>query len=204
MKTVLIILITFLLLCPTILGGIQGGKGNPFDPPPDIPPYHPPNGPNGPPSGPPNAPPPNPPSVGAIYIQRELIGYGVGELTHPKSLAFCNNLAREIKTLTDSGRRIELIIVRGYADGIRNNGLKYNLGLLPIKCQELVTPGLVDDPKLAFLRGCIIWNLLSGMIDSTQAGGIAWEKQQYDEPTGGLKGDLYRKVTVEVTLRMEE
>lgn len=150
-----------------------------------------------------------PPTGGApspSYFKKELIGYGVGRLTKKKeNISFCNRIAEEIRNRISIGQEIDRIIVRGYADSIRirNQGIKYDFRLLPLKCQREVASGPIDNPKLAYLRGCIVWNSLSGILESNYADGIkiAWTKTGVDYRDAKKRGRMFRKVVVEVFWR---
>ena len=116
------------------------------------------------------------------------------------ALRFCSDVGQEIRTLKAGGRVIERVLVTGYADGIPNRGLMFNLPGFPTTCQRgLSLP--IDDTKLAMLRGCIILQQLSDVIGSSYASGVAWENDQFDEPDGGQQGAEFRKVTVELFMR---
>lgn len=188
-----------------------------FDPDPTIPPYirrgkrrdprrgtaprnTPTPNPSATPTVAPTVPlPPSPSPTRGNSLKRELTGYIAGRFTHSEGLLFCRNIAEEVRSLISSGRRINTILVKGFADGIPNGGLSYNRALLPTQCQPEVNVSTLNDTQLAHLRGCIILNTLSGMIEPKYAGGIvAWRTDQYDEPDYGLRGGAYRKVSVEI------
>lgn len=138
---------------------------------------------------------------GKKTIIKELFGYDKGYLTHPESFSFCKELATKIQDLVNSGCEIKLVVVKGFADGIPNRGLKYDIAKLPKECKENRDFETIDDTELAFLRGCLIWNLLSGLLEESVGSGIiaAWGKNEYyDEPDGGQIGYKYRKVSLEI------
>ena len=168
-----------------------------IDPSPNVPPYP---GSNSGSKGSRTRKPPDPPPLNETYLQRELDSYVVGQPTHRDSLRFSETIANEVKNLIKSGRRIEKIIVTGFADGIPNKGIKYDLGHLSSDCQKGISAPL-DDTELALLRGCIILEQISRSVGSPSVGIIGWRKDEYDEPDGGKQGAPYRKVRVEIFLR---
>jgi hypothetical protein len=117
-------------------------------------------------------------------------------------MRFSETLTGEVKSLVAAGRRIDKIIVTGFADGIPNRGLNYNLNLLPSNCQKGITLPL-DDSELALIRGCVVLEQMSQMVGSLYTGGISWRKDEFDEPDGGRKGNAFRKVRVEIFLRKQ-
>ena len=142
---------------------------------------------------------PEPPVLGAQHFWLELHGYGRGSATHKQDNLFCEKLAGEIKARIASGRRIEKIVVTGFADGIVNHGLQDGFGTVPVDCLEGVSVP-IDDHELALLRGCTILRKLSAKIALPTAGGISWKSEEHDEPDGGYEGEPYRKARVDVYL----
>jgi hypothetical protein len=209
MRTLIICALLFLLV-----GYSQAQKNvndNVFDPHPTIPHYVPKSGPRKTPTNPsPTSRPPqpsatplqaHPPPVRAASIERELANYDLNSFSNKNSLAFCDNLAEEIRDLVASGRKINMIIVKGFADGKPNYGIKYDRNSLPAQCQPDINTETLNDVELARLRSCIIRDLLVGMIEPKYASSIAaWQTDLYDEPDNGLQGYAYRKVTVEIFL----
>lgn len=135
------------------------------------------------------------------YFEEELTGYGVGHLTRRDTFSFSNRIVEKIRQHISSGQELEKIVVRGYADSIPNSGIKYDLKLLPLDCQREIEPGLIDNPRLAYLRGCLVWNSLRGILEPTYAGGVAWSKTGAEYREKGEQGPQYRKVAVEVYFR---
>jgi hypothetical protein len=167
------------------------------DPRPNVPPY--------PGSGPDSktakkGKPPELPLLNETYMQRELDGYQVGQPAHADAITFCQTVSKEIKSLVGSGRKIEKILVTGFADGIPNKGINYDLSRLPSNCEKGIKSP-VDDPELALLRGCVVLEQLSEMLEPIFAGGISWRKDKYDEPDGGHQGSAFRKVRIEIFMR---
>jgi hypothetical protein len=143
---------------------------------------------------------PAPPILGERHIWQELQGYGVGVATHRDGPVFSERLAGEIRAQIGNGRRISRIIVTGFADGIPNSGLNYDLTTLPIRCQAGISVP-VDDGELALLRGCIILDQISHALGPQYSGGISWKGDEKDEPDGGEQGDKYRKAKVDIYMR---
>lgn len=200
-----------LIICALVLLVVSCSLGqtnvndNLFDPRPTIPPYIPTDGAGrGPATGgqqpKPDAPPPSSDN-GLNSVKREISGYELGGFVHKSGLAFCNNLADEIRDLVASGQKINMILVKGFADGKPNKGVRYVRSSIPAPCQPDASVETLNDVALARMRACIIQNLLTGMIDPKYASSIAaWQMEQYDEPDYGFQGYAYRKVSVEVFL----
>lgn len=191
--------VVFLLISSLVLanGAQKRGDRDGADPPPTVPVFIPKPGRTKPLK---KAQPARPPVINETYLQRELKGFGVGQPLHRSSLQFCHDVASEIKNLLASGRDIQRIVVTGYADGIPNRGLDLHIRDFPVSCQKGFSLP-VDDPELARLRACIILERLTEMLSKPVAAGIAWEKSEYDEPDGGDRGNVFRKVKIEVFLR---
>lgn len=146
---------------------------------------------------------PSPPVLGEKVIRQELQAYKVGDPTHPESLPFAERIVSSIRSQLVAGRVIDRVIVTGFADGIPNSGLNLNLRELPVRCSNgVITP--VDDGELAHLRGCIILDQISGILGIKYSSGISWTGTEEDEPDGGLQGNPYRKVKVEVFMREKQ
>jgi hypothetical protein len=142
----------------------------------------------------------NPSPIDSTKIIRPLYGYGEGEVTHKDSFSFAQNLASEINALLDKNTEIDSILVKGFADGLHNDGKIYDIKSFPLRCQNGVE-GLIDDNELAYLRGCIIWDSFSRAMGEESFALISWKRDAYDEPDGGKKGDFYRKTIVEIILK---
>jgi hypothetical protein len=167
------------------------------DPPPSVPPLPP--GPN-----PQPAPiPPDPPVLGESKYEDTLDNYEVGEPIHERGELFCKRLAAKIREQVTSGRKVQRVIITGFADGIPNKGKVYDLTLLHPSCRNGVSSPL-DDDELALLRGCVIFESLKETISEKYAGGEGWQKPEtHDEPDGINQGGKYRKVHVEITFRRD-
>ncbi len=147
---------------------------------------------------PPVAPPTEVPSEKKLV--RELPAYKSGYFLHPETVKFCELLTQEIDALNQTGHKIELIVITGYADGERNRGVLKGREPIPDRCQKIAPNPTINDKELAGLRGCSIWDLLSGLLEGKKAqSGFGWRPDSIqDIEDGGLSGDPYRKVVVEV------
>ncbi len=98
--------------------------------------------------------PPLPLPIETVIIKKELYGYQSGRAVHEESDALCVKVAKQVEELTKRGeRKIDRIVVTGFADGIPNPGLderKIDWKLVPTKCRRGITFP-VDDPHLALL-----------------------------------------------------
>jgi hypothetical protein len=137
---------------------------------------------------------------GEKHLVRELTSYRSGYFLHPDVLRFCEGVLQEIYDLNQNGKRIELIIITGQADGQRNAGILKGREAIPQKCRNIAMNQTINDSELAGLRGCVVWDLLSSTLDGQKTlTGFGWKPDQItDIPDGGPSGTRYRKVTVEV------
>ena len=137
---------------------------------------------------------------GEKHLVRELTSYRSGYFLHPDVLKFCESVLQEIYTLSHNGKRIELIIIAGQADGIINPGIRKGREKIPQKCEKMALNQTINDTELAALRGCVVWDLLSSMLDGQKTlTGFGWKPNQINDiPDGGPSGDRYRKISVEV------
>ncbi len=134
-------------------------------------------------------------------IVAELADFETGKAIHYGTGQFCENLTMEIKNYIGTNKEVEKVIVKGFADGFTNRGLKkFDLAPFPSSCQKGVDLP-IDDTELAILRGCVVFEKITELLGFDFAGGITWQKDKYDEPDGGNKGGLYRKVRVEIFLK---
>jgi hypothetical protein len=169
------------------------------DPPPSVPPLPP--GPGSGPSPQPPSIPPQPPVLGEWKYEDTLADYITGEPIHSRGEVFCRRIAAKIREQVTSGRRVQQIVIAGFADGTPNDGVVYDLNVLPPNCRNGVSSPL-DDNELALLRGCVIFEKLKEMLGEQYAGGEGWQKPEaYDEPDWVHMGGKYRKVHVEITFR---
>jgi hypothetical protein len=167
------------------------------DPPPNVPPLPPITGPT---PKPPNTPPPPPPVLGEWEYEDTLDNYEEGEPVKKSGEEFCRRIVAKIREQTMSGRKVQRVIITGFADGIYNPGKIYDLNLLPLNCRKSVSSPL-DDDELALLRGCVIFETLREIAGESYAGGEGWRREAHDEPDGINKGGKHRKVRVEITFR---
>jgi len=187
------LIIVFILA--SSLGQKKPGRDG-ADPPPNVPPLPPSSGPT---PKPPRTP-PAPPVLGESEYEETLDNYEVGEPVKNSGERFCRRLAAKIREQTMSGRKVERVIITGFADGIPNPGTIYDLNLLPLNCRNGVNSPL-DDNELALLRGCVIFETLRKIVGKSYAGGEGWQREAHDEPDGINQGGKHRKVRVEITFR---
>lgn len=171
-----------------------------FDPPPSIRPLPPSKG-NRSGTGPrPEPEGTEPPSLngGESFVVRQLIGYGEGRYIHSNASLFTNNVAAEIRSLQHQGLTLTRMVVRGFADGLRNQGVRYAITAVPFRCRPGIEgQNLLFDRDLAFLRACLIWDDISSNLGESTRGQPAWLRDIYDIPDGGPSGPAFRKTVVE-------
>jgi hypothetical protein len=186
-----------IIVCTLVfsLGQKKPGRDG-ADPPPNVPPLPPSVGPT------PKPPliPPTPPVLGEWKYEDTLDDYEKGDPVKKSGEQFCRRLAAKIREQTMSGRKVQKVVVTGFADGIPNDGKVYDLTQLPLNCQKSVSSPL-DDDELALLRGCVIFETLRKIAGESYAGGEGWQRESHDEPDGVNQGGKYRKVHVEITFR---
>jgi hypothetical protein len=168
------------------------------------------NSPTGqPPRQPPPAPEPprqEPPAAGNPNEQRRvhtLDSYQSGRFLRPGLMSFCRALSQEISGLSSAGHKVR-VIVTGHADGEVNPGVSKEHERPTAKCSQVAQGETINDTELARLRGCIVWDLLTVMLDEQGIvlfGGDTRGPEDIkveDIADGGDSGNLYRKVVVEV------
>lgn len=134
-------------------------------------------------------------------MRRELRDFEEGAPLHPGAVAFAQDVAAQLKGLLVAGRSIDRIVVTGFADGIPNPGVAFSGELVPARCRRGLTGPLLNDHELAFMRGCVVLQLIQELAGQPLAGGVRWQPPlSYDEPDGGDAGYAFRKVVVEVFL----
>lgn len=134
----------------------------------------------------------------SLALRRELHSYDVGSTTHPRARSFCKSTAGDARIRASNGQTIQSIFVRGFADGIPNSGVPYDMAAAPLPCRGGLSVPL-RDRDLAALRGCIVMQcLLSELDDPAVAGGAVWRSDAYDEPDGGDNSGRLRKVSIEI------
>jgi hypothetical protein len=133
-------------------------------------------------------------------LRRELLNYEKGDPVQPGAVAFASDVASEIRSLLAANRTVDHIIVKGFADGLKNTGVDYVPALIPAECRRDLKSGSLNDEQLAFMRGCVVLVLIKERVGRPLAGGVLWKSDLYDEPDGGSSGYIYRKVAVEVVL----
>lgn len=179
-----------LLVILLIKDACSGQSDRAFDPLPSIPKYVSPK-------------PDRPQKPSNLIIQnkplfRELIGYKPGTYIHPAMPLYNEKIAAEIRMLERQGFKLRSIVIRGFADGLPNRGIHFNVAAIPEKCRSgVVGRATLKDPDLAFLRSCIVWDDLS-RISGQPIGQPAWFRETYDIPDGGPIGPQHRKVVVEL------
>lgn len=132
-----------------------------------------------------------------------LPNYGRGEPNHDNVLRFCKMIVDQIDNTERKENKIISISVKGFADGLKNNGVRVSRDEIHTECARFAAFDRgIDDIELANLRACQVEvslrNLLAGRpyfvyVNFTMA-------SPHDEPDGqgDLNGSL-RKVEVQVT-----
>ena len=115
-------------------------------------------------------------------------------------MAFANSVAADIKSLILANRRVDQILVKGFADGIPNDGVSYIPEVIPSRCRKDLDSDVLNDEQLAFMRGCVVLELIKERVGEPLSGGALWKTDMHDEKDGGASGYAYRKVVVEVRL----
>jgi hypothetical protein len=182
--------VTLVLLCIIVASDTFAQPDSVFDPLPSAPPLFPVEDDERQPG--------TPVSPTAKPFQRELSGFGIGDPTHANAVYFANRTAAEITALSNSGLAIDRIVVIGYADGIPNDGVAFVPELLPPRCRTITSLSDINDSELAFLRGCVVAELLFSRVSRPFAGGVPLQTDRFDEPDGGASGPTHRRVVVEV------
>lgn len=137
--------------------------------------------------------------AGDRLVSYELSGFAAGQPVHARLLPFCRRVNRELATWDRNGWRIDRIVVRGYADGIPNHGLRIDPAHLPVECHRRAERR-VDDIELARLRACLVKESLFSASGAKYPAGVQWTREAFDEPDGGATGPEHRKVKVEISL----
>jgi hypothetical protein len=134
------------------------------------------------------------------HLVHELTSYRSGYFLHDDILKFCHDLIEDIYSISHNGKRVKLIVITGQADGQRNRGIPKGREKIPERCQNIAPSQTIDDAQLAALRGCVLWDFLSSILeDQKTVTGFGWKPDEIkDIPDGGSSGNPYRKVTVEV------
>ena len=129
----------------------------------------------------------------------ELSAYKSGYFLHPEALRFCSMISQKIYNDILAGKKINTIVITGFADGVKNEGVPKNREVPTSKC-HIVESATIDDKNLARLRSCVIWELLSDSLNKQGVGIVfGWDKDQItDIEDGGDSTGAFRKVVVEV------
>jgi hypothetical protein len=132
-------------------------------------------------------------------ITKRLDGYPVGSPFHDGTDMFCDIVADAVVyRQRKNGTRVQSILLRGQADGLRNPGLTgFSRDQFPFRCQETFSIPL-NDLQLAALRACIVRDKLLRRLGGNSTAAALWKSDNLDEPDGGATGAAWRSVTVEI------
>lgn len=128
--------------------------------------------------------------------------YKVGVFRHPNMRQFCKKISSEIDLYEKKNDKIISILIIGYADGIKNKGIKYKCKNIDPECLSSKDSILiVDDLGLAKLRACQIATILKSYLrDKDYFINTKIKEQPVDAPDGTDIGGQYRKVEVYIKI----
>jgi hypothetical protein len=130
-----------------------------------------------------------------------LKNYNPSEFRNSKSILFCNMVVDDIDNIMNRNDKIISINIKGYADGLVNPGLTFSNENLCNECSKYIDLSKkIDDEHLAILRACEIEGQLRGLLaNKSYFIYVSLTNSYFDIPDGGLSGNEYRKVEVQIT-----
>lgn len=152
----------------------------------------------------PSSSPTNPPpisnqnsQVGTKIVREVLIGYPLGEFSHPSLITFCTNIVSQLDMYIALGYRIKEVKIKGFADAHSNSGVS-DWTLVPeANCRWKVS-GVIFDDGLAHIRGCLIKEMLVNLLQRSINYIPKNQLDRHNEKV--LKGGNYRKVEILIIL----
>lgn len=122
---------------------------------------------------------------------------GEYEQTYSIVSAFISGIINDIKIFKLKNYIISKIEMFGYADGIKNYGVK-DWSLVPSDCCIPDSTGCIYDYGLAYVRACILKKKILALFDNLPVSSFQPIVPK-DIIDGGASGGRYRKVIIKIT-----
>jgi len=131
-------------------------------------------------------------------LSRRLDAFDTGAPFHKNADQFCEVIVAAIHEREAHGAKISRIVVRGYADGTPNFGIRqYSALQFPPACRRALSIPIYD-PELAAARGCVVMEMLTARIGAAASAAVVWKPEKVDLKDGQDSSPLARRVEVEV------